>query len=185
MENKSFKVRWSNSEAGGSFLVSFNHPWKNFEVKHLSGSRASFNTVIYIALKIAKETFGEDFLNHAFVNPYRCITIYNMSCTKYQLLSLRTEKLFGQQVYIPVISAQLICSCRGGTGFDWDERNNCSFLPDLKILAEYLDISEPNDTVEYFEWNVYTEVPEGFQKYVAPEKPVEENPLLKTGTTKS
>ena len=68
MEN--FKVKWSTQGRGGSFLVSFDQ-WKNFHISTISGSRAYFDTVIHIVLKIAKEKFGEE-VRHFYQNPYRC-----------------------------------------------------------------------------------------------------------------
>jgi hypothetical protein len=60
---ESFKVKWSRIGSGGSFLVTFNK-WKEFNVTTLSGSRAGFNTVISTVLKLAKETLGEESLQH-------------------------------------------------------------------------------------------------------------------------
>ncbi len=168
---KSFKVQWSTQGRGGSFLVSFDQ-WKNFNVSTISGSRAFFDTVIYVVLKIAKETLGEEALRHFYQNPYRCETVHNMSCSKYRIIGLQRKEILRQTVYVPYVNAQIIRSCNNGTGFDWDERNNCKFLPDLQILADYLGITEqnPQDYINYFEWNVFSEIPEGFTVSKLPEK---------------
>lgn len=169
MEN--FKVKWSTQGRGGSFLVSFDQ-WKNFHISTISGSRAYFDTVIHIVLKIAKEKFGEEALRHFYQNPYRCETVHNMSCSKYRIIGLQRKEILRQTVYVPYVNAQIIRSCNNGTGFDWDERNNCKFLPDLQILADYLGITEqnPQDYINYFEWNVFSEIPEGFTVSKLPEK---------------
>lgn len=172
MEN--FKVKWSTQGRGGSFLVSFDQ-WKNFHISTISGSRAYFDTVIHIVLKIAKEKFGGEALKHNYANPYRCETIHNMSCTKYRIIGLQKKEILRQTVYVPCVNAQIIRSCNNGTGFNWDDRNDCKFLPDLQILADYLGITEqnPEDFVEYFEWRVFSEIPVGF---TIPEAPKTKEP---------
>jgi hypothetical protein len=181
---RSFKVKFAGQNSGGSFLVSIDETHKSFDVSNLGASRAPFGLVIHAVEYIVATEFDNplEMMTHNRVAPFKVHRQDNMSTSKVILQILHQTKILGREAWVPKVAAQLTCSCNMGTGFGWDERNNCTFLPDLAELSRFLHEQCPK-WMEHYEWqtshyeiNVYDSIPADWtlpSENKSVEKPVE------------
>ena len=162
---RNFKVRWSgidkardnDNSFGGSFHISIEEQAKQFAIHSTSGARAPLGLPLFAIKDIVAEHLNNDeLIQHQRKAPYRIFKQDNMSASKIILEVAHKQKIMGWDYYVPKKAAQLIVSCNGGTGFDWDERNFCNFLPDADILLSYLSENLPEwvkiDNCRYEIW---------------------------------